>query len=60
MSADRLLTQARRQLAGLRVARRVDAPTLGWLFPDTAGAPSPDDGVMAVAPVGVDAWAASA
>ena len=40
---------ARPQLAALRTARGVDAPTLGWLFGDTPGVPSPDDGAMAAA-----------
>lgn len=54
------VAEARRQLAALRAARGADAPTLGWLFGDTPGVPSPDDGAMAVAPVDVEQWAAGA
>lgn len=49
--------RARQGLARLRAARGAYAPTLGWLFGDTPGAPSPDDGTMAVAPVLLAEWA---
>lgn len=51
-----VVEDARRQLAALRVARGERAPTLGWLFGDTPGVPSPDDGAMAVAPMDLQAW----